>query len=282
MNENDTARDVLQRLLVAHQPELGARLKQRMIAEYTREGIGHFDEKNLGFKKFKDYLLSVHGDIVHVSQGSTQGDIEVSLRNGGTQNTPSTSKTIRSAVWTAFSNPDPNRERYFHKSTGAVLHFLSGSSEKTQHAIDGGEYVQIHPLSADTQKGWMREFVGGPNHDGQFSELHDLIRARDYTSSLNSEFTKMLQSDGERWRKFRTDHIVRSILAWADNNDIPHDLLYTHPQKSQTIDRPSQKKAGLTARARAIHLLDALDEEIINQSIIPILVSSILLTRNNR
>lgn len=290
MKDNETAKKVLQRLLVARQPELGARLKQRMIAEYTREGIGRFDEQSLGYKKFKDYLLSVHGGLVELTQGSTQGDFEIRLRESTPQVSQETGKPqraeeseqpqavgqkIRSAVWTAFANPDPNRERYFHKSTGAVLHFLSGAPEKSQHALEGNDYVRIEPLSSATHKDWMREFIDALDEPG---DCHALIRDREYTSALNSEFTKLLGSEADAWRRFRTERIVGSILSWADTRGISRDLIFNRSQ-AQPTEKSAPKKSSLTARARAIHLLDALDEDTINQSVIPLLVSSILLTR---
>jgi len=162
----DASSHLLTQLLSANypEPELGARLKQRLNAAFVSNGLGSFDEKALGFPKFTDYLQRVHGDLVSIERREGLGDILVSLRAASfgrfpaapiapTPNQPKASNApvIRSAVWQAFANPDPDRKRFFNKHSGKVVHYLvdRDSRERAEVEASRDSFLEITPIAGE-------------------------------------------------------------------------------------------------------------------------------------
>ena len=121
-------------LLSARSPEFGARLKQRLNALLRERNLEPFDERRYGYKKFQDFLEKGQTDIVQVIRHEDGGDIQVSLKEAAQaaveapviQSVVSPSewagRPIRSDVWQAFANPDPERRRYLDRQTLQIFH----------------------------------------------------------------------------------------------------------------------------------------------------------------
>lgn len=286
---NDT-RQLLVQLLTVCSPELGARLKQRLNAVFISSGRGHFDEKAYGYQKFKDFLLRAHGDILSVERSSNVGDILVTLRqqpalksapvSAGTRPPPNKLPVIRSDVWQAFSNPDPGRKRYFHKTTGILRHYLVGESSQARNEVDEhpGDFQEISPIGGETQIGWMREFLDGIRlSPSERAPLEALIN-EPYSSSVNATFSRALGEHGTGWRHYRTKQVTSRISAWATEQGIQVEHLYVQSRQSEpAISSNLSNETHLSPRQKAIKLLELLTEQDIARVIIPTLVSSILI-----
>ncbi|MFM0275781.1 hypothetical protein PQR37_30240 [Paraburkholderia nemoris] len=316
MSNHDAA--IVERLLSqllsvnSPQPELGARLKQRLKAAYAASGHGVFDEKGLGFRKFAEYLEKVHSNIVSIDRPSDKGgDILVHLKYSSSfaravqmgtvaHIAPTYTRSIRTAVWQAFANPDPQRKRFFDPD-GKVLHYLDHSNSHAQQMIEAAPhlYVQILPASQETQNSWMREFLENLSMPtAEKSPLEQLI-SEPYSSTLNATFTRALGPHGQAWSRFRTEKVTSIIRHWAHENNVDSELLYSRPP---TVPNTDLSLAGSTTttttttttataslstssatppvaspREQVIKLLDLLSDDDLERLVLPTLLSTIMI-----
>jgi len=164
------ARAILQELLVAG-PIKGAKLKPQLVRQFElRTGMG-FRGVFPDYLKFSDFL-SANKDLVDVTPPQGQGDITVQLKGNHVAapritwqagNAPVSFELPR-PLWQAFTNPDPDRRRFFNRETRDVVHYIEDSSEEPNPRIrtqvrDDPNFVEIEPAGAELQKEWMREFV---------------------------------------------------------------------------------------------------------------------------
>lgn len=270
------------------EPELGARLKQRLNRELNRLGHPRFDEKQLGHRKFASYLESTLSSLITVEHPKAAGDIKVSLkasRPDTEANKPrsdqGTSLRFRSDIWHAFTNPDPKRLRYFDRESSAVHHFLETESQKMQPALDskGPAFVEIKRIEGDTQLRWMKEFLDSEiSDDAQRQRLADLLSSG-YSSKANAEFTKLLSEHEEQWRRMRTHHITEIIKAWADTSDVGLEQLKR--STSPVLVKPTRvvdeiTNLAISPRGQVEHLLAKMDDSEITAFVIPTLLSHLL------
>lgn len=307
----DASSQLLKQLLSVDSPELGARLKQRLKAAFVSNGLGAFDEKSLGFQKFTDYLLRVHGDLVSVERREGLGDILVSLRSPSALRTsyapaprqpraPST-HIIRSDVWQAFANPDPDRKRFFNKQTEKIVHYLEGKNGLVRAQVEAAPetFIGISPISQDVQAGWMREFLSTASIPSSEKEALEPLVAKPYSSAGNVTFSRALGAHSVAWRNYRTAHVTSIIEKWAFEAGIPIGKLHVAPLESvasATWNTGSMQTAGvmdvraaatlgeappsvdqISPRQQILTLLELLTDEDITRLVLPTLLSTIMI-----
>ncbi|MEQ0777871.1 hypothetical protein ABLT15_36825 [Paraburkholderia tropica] len=301
----DASSQLLTQLLSVNSPELGARLKQRLNAAFAANGLGGFDEKSLGFAKFTDYLLRQHGDLVSVERREGFGDILVSLRSMPSARTsyipvlkqlqgPAT-PVIRSDVWQAFANPDPERKRFFNVHTARIVHYLKGKSgpERAQVESAPDTFVEILPISGDVQARWMREFLGSASLPSNEREALEPLVAEPYSSAVNATFTRALGAHSVAWRNYRTAQITSVIDAWAHGHAIPLSQLHvvspdatagtleaagtTESRATATLAIGSEHSLQVPPRQQVVKLLELLTDDDIVRLVLPTLLSTIMI-----
>lgn len=297
---------LLTQLLSSHSPELGARLKQRLNAAFVASGQGFFDEKSLGFAKFTDYLLRVHGDLVSVEREDGIGDILVSLRTpvrqqsavSPTQLVAATESAvapavIRNDVWQAFANPDPKRKRFFNKKTGKIVHFLDDKQVPERVEVDSApdDYLEICPISQETQTGWMQEFLKQIAVPADEKDVLEALIAKSYSSAVNVTFSRALGAQGSAWRKFRTLRVTAIIEKWAQEKGVLLSKFHVTAAEPSivtvTMNSTEGKGTGssaeqvnpdqLSPREQVVKLLELLSDDDILRLVIPTLLSTILI-----
>lgn len=273
---------LLKQLLEAHSPEVGARLKQRLNALLIGQGLGPFDERAFGFRKFGDFLQKTQAEILKVDRTDST-DIVVSLLGA----TPSPAQIlcpvvetdqapIRSDVWQAFTNNNIRRKRFLNKETLVLKHFIENDQSSASHevAVNGDKFIEIEPVSGKEQLDWMREYLSTvPLHAADKSPL-EAMTEQSYTSSLNSAFTRALGEKGEGWRHFRTHRVTEAIERWASLHGVPLDHLRKSAVQTQMEGEVAPKES---ARARALKLLQLISEEDIAKIVMPVLVTTVLI-----
>lgn len=285
---------LLVRLLTVHSPEFGSRLKQRLNAVLEESGLNHFNERELGYKKFHEFLERVPGDLFSVERPDGKGDILVSLKAGtasspalspasqkkSTAQAKNTPHPIRNEVWQAFSNPDVARRRFLHKKTYAVRHYLIGENSPFEQEIekDSKEYVEIPRINGETQKGWTADFLKNIDLPASERSALDAMIAAEYTSGINAAFTRALGEHGKAWRRYRTRLVTEVIDQWAEHHAIPLEQLRAAP-KTNSSDTSTELtlSPSPSAREQAVKLLELIAEEDISRLILPTLLSTILI-----
>jgi len=271
---------LLQQMLRGQPPEPAARLLQRLAKSPEAKALGGFNYKRMGFLRFKNFLDAC-ADVVdqHIS---SHGDMLVSLRgappnlhSAGLRPAPT---SIRDEVWTAFSNPDPNRIRFINRLSGKVVHHLSVAGESVQSAYSSPDWVQIEPVPAETQSAWMHEFAG--RTDGVNPDDYPVLRQQ-YRTSASAMFARDLGALGKDWNKFRTSKMTDAIRAWCAKANV--ELKALAPLTSDRAEGSSSElpklevvTVGLSARVRAQKLMDALTDDEIANTLVPLMASIIM------
>ncbi len=279
--------------LLSESPEIGSRLKLRLNAECIANGLGPFDYTALGYRSFKDFLEHGTDGIVHVDPPNGPGDLRVSLRDElrelyrpvSAQGAalPRSTNALRSPVWQAFCNPDPNRRRFLHVASATVRHFTVQEGMPPDIAEHGTEFLEITPISGDEQLAWMRNFLSRAQVSADTAAMLNTILAGPYSSHMNAAFTQALGGHAEAWRRERVAKIEDVIRRWADSHQFPIHKLYViaaRPVASEVVptNTLSEPKVDPSARHRAQQLLQMLSEDDIVRLVLPTILDAILKT----
>ncbi|MDB0510782.1 hypothetical protein [Ralstonia solanacearum] len=292
---------LLTQLLYEHSPELGARLKQRLKRAFAVNGFPEFDEKPLGFKRFSDYLLRIHGDLVSVDRAEGVGDILVSLRGTAPTHPEPTlpqprliaTPVLRSDIWQAFANPDENRLRFFNKTTDKVVHYLQERQSHERAEVEGspGSFIRIVPIDKEQQGSWMREYLQQAPLSTTQKEVLEPLATEPYSSTVNKAFTDALSTHAVGWRRHRTAKVIEIVHEWAQRNGIALTRLHAAVKEpaafapASTIPElsvssisaaPRAPAEQMPARQQAMKLLELLSDDDIQRLVLPTLLSTIL------
>ena len=286
----ETASQLLRQLLQARSPELGARLKQRLLASLREQGTARFDERALGYKSFQVFLEKTQTEWLQISRPAAEsGDILVELREqplaAVLPSRQALGPRFRSEVWQAFTNPDSSRKRFLHRKTGQVLHFKTGegSQEEVAYSAHPDDYAKIEFIEGDRQLQWMEEFLNAVPIVGDERRTFESIRSTPYSSAMNTAFSRALGDKQNQWREFRTSRVATAMADWAAKYDVPLRLL---EQSAETREvRPAatgqlsvvSSKVAHTPRHDALKLLELLTDQEIKSVVIPVLLSTMLL-----
>lgn len=276
-------------LLSSSSPELGARLKQRLNAALSSKGLGPFNERAYGVKRFSNFLEQALGERVFIDRPQGAGDIRVSLRRPqsfqeskwteGPQEARGKVPVIRSDIWQAFTNPDPERKRFFHRETRVIRHYLQGESSSIKIEVDGEpeKFIEVEPIDRDVQIDWMRAFLDSVRMAPSDRAPLDALIGDHYSSGVNATFTRALGLHGNAWRLFRTHNVTSLIQKWAQQHGVPFEHLCVEKDPTPALSSlVHDNELRLPARQQAAKLLELLTEEDISKLVLPILLSTIM------
>jgi hypothetical protein len=288
MSDSQLIQELIDQILLAHSPEFGARLKQRLNEVLTKRGEDRFNERALGFRKFSDFLESqpLRWTIERSQNG---GDILVrtaptaKLRPVSTITAPTNAATFRNDVWQAFVNPDPKRKRFLSLNDLTVKHFVAGDLDSPKlHLINASpqNFAEINPVDRTSQTTWMKEFLDGlPLQLRDRAPIEAMIGV-EYTSSINVAFTRALGSHGNAWRRYRTDRIATLIDQWAEKAGLSPASLRKPADLAQTGDPASRPPKTPDVRTKIHKLMELVSEDDLERLILPALLTTISLRAN--
>lgn len=290
MKGPEVARELLLQLLQDGEPELGARLKQRLSTAFVIGGHGALNHRLWGFPKFIDFLQA-NSDILQISRPSGPGDVTVALRSDHCSNNPTLRRPvanhpkIRNDVWQAFTNVDAQRQRFYNRNTGIVHTFSEEESpDFSDFNLDHGERVEIRPIGGGEHLEWMRDFVANLDIPDEQRGMWQRMLDTEYSSSLNATFTSLLGSHGLDWRRQRSRHVFGKIQEWATANKILLSALQESPPSPlpQKTDHTQSPQVAPTppsnvseARVRVTGLLDLLSDDDLDSIVLPLLLSTL-------
>ncbi len=282
-------REILRQLLV--QPQKGSRLRPLLEREFEKRTGISFRAAFWSFPKFLTFL-EANSDILDIVKPNGPGDITVQLR----QDVPSApvsalppptslARFLPSSVWNAFTNPDLRRRRFFSRLSGEIVHYIEGS--QTAHHLtiasvvaNDSNYVEITPVSAEQQSGWLKEFLASVRVPESKQELLNILAETPYSSAVNTAFIATLEDLGEEWRQFRASRVHEAVRAWAESQNIPLDQVLRLPSHAihGTVDQhghgslspASQESSSINDLRLWLHaLIDKLDSTDASQILLP-------------
>ncbi|SHN44551.1 hypothetical protein SAMN05192549_1234 [Duganella sacchari] len=281
-------------LLQESQPELSARLKQRLNSVLQKRGFDRFDEKAFGSKRFTDFLKKHLGESLTLTPPAGPGDVLVSLKDlavdatiavGLQQSEPVIAPekiVVRPDVWQAFINQDRERRRYFSRVDHKVLHYRNGTPADVKAAIESApaNYIEIVPIAEATQVEWLRAFLSKNPPNSRIAMVIQHLLEEDTGGVMFDSIAKILGAkDGEIWRAQRVNRIYEHIVNWCGEHGIDSTAI-SHPSKQHSVMEPTSIKppGDLPApvRKQALAILESMSDDDIAQIVLPILVSTVL------
>jgi hypothetical protein len=254
----------------------GASLKP----ELKRRTADGFDERELGFASFSDFLLAAAASpaqAIEVHKAPKGPDYEVTPAGKGPlaadearvatrgQRAP----RMRGDVWACFVDWRQGWTRVYHRGTDRAVMFPSEptpleksdiAETRRRYHETKGEYVEIQPIPFETQVGWMREFAGQVQ-DGAAREVLLFAVGRDRPAR---EFTDALLGKPELlrdWRARRLALVTETVRAWMSEHELHFELTQRPaPPPSRRYAAALPLEAGIGSRSKVRDLLhDAIE-----------------------
>ncbi|WP_339443030.1 OST-HTH/LOTUS domain-containing protein [Pseudomonas hunanensis] len=276
--------------------EVGARLKQRLNRTLLNAGLPAFDEKQFGFRKFSEFLISELGDYLLVEKPREGGDIQITLKHRlvaspssplGTNDVPHVAsakplpvRMIRGDVWQAFTHLNEHRKRYLDRESGKVLHFLDTDSANVALVAEApGRFVEIARIDAETQLSWMQHFLAISNFpDAEAATLSQLFD-QPYSSQLSVLFGRALGERQAEWKRYRAERVTEIVQSWAGEHGVALSPLFTFKvgQSAEPAEAaPSTPSGQLSPREQAQKLLGMMTDQEVVSIAIPALLGYVL------
>lgn len=145
---------------------------------------------------------------------------------------------LRKAIWDAFVRETPSGRRFFHRTTSLVRIGIENAPSP------GDEWVEIIPISADTQRGWAREFVKSKN--AATDEVCRAITSSDWFKQLHSELQIIDASLAKDWNRSRSLKVSEAVESWCAQFAVAPDLVF---QTTAQIPRRTRAESRVPTMA---------------------------------
>ena len=231
--------------------QLAFRLLARIVAEYVETGrqprgaglktelqrrTGGFSESLLGYESFGAFLESAAQSGFVQLRKIPGGDIEVSMPGSRenpsqlvTPRKPSPERTtyIRRDLWRCFLDWTPGWIRLYDPRNDKAVMFPETPSpfDNAEHARVRAawqampqSFIQISPISMETQLAWMQEFVDRLEEPSKSALLKILGAARPFGA-----FTQAVRETpglARDWSNFRVGRVTQLITQWSGEHNL--------------------------------------------------------------
>ncbi|MHB8687543.1 MAG: hypothetical protein ACYDB4_10160 [Candidatus Dormibacteraceae bacterium] len=202
--------------------------------------IGVFSETALGFPNFRSFLreaesrgfvrLRAHfgGDLLVLPvEAAEQPSAELS-----SPSEPTRIKPIRQELWRAFFNWRPGFKRLYKLPSAEIYMFPEEPNPLWETAVNATLraewkaspelFVEIAPITQETQVRWMREFTEElPSGDAK-----QALTAALATTHPAAFFARLVMAlpEAPAWKHFRLERVVAEIQEWAHQHQVTIDL----------------------------------------------------------
>lgn len=267
----------IQALLQARGTEVGARLKQLLNQEFTRRGLPPFDQRRFGFPNFVKVLES-RPDLFLIQRPNGAGDFTVCAVTPPQGVRPPPTPRGRSRfrfrrdVWKAFVATDDHQTTFINRATGAITSADSRNDDKAS----ADQLVTIVPISAATQREWMRKYVNElPLAPEVRVVLAQIADHQPLTRKVSQAFTDALGDHATGWKARRWHQISSAIDEWARKNGIQRRVLTESAENTATLnDHMIGSSQTTQPHTRALALLELFSNEEVDELIIPVLLAA--------
>ena len=247
-----------------HSPLPGAFVKARLVTEAQEMG-GTFDEREVGFKKFLEFVRTVPEVAIEGRSGS-----DVLLA-------PSSA----TALLTAFASPLPRIRRDFWRAflefpVANTVRLYDPNEDKIfyEEASTARSGVPIEAVPKETQLKWRATFAEEQS-DNVKTELTTALHGAQ--TAVFNEFARRLRENPavmKAWNRYLQKQITDHVAAWATANGIPEERWFAPVEGIRLFRSTAQalpsKPQSISQRAELYNFLDQLPIEDLLQLRVPL------------
>jgi len=229
-----------------------------------------FNERELGYKRFIEFLedaqahgyVSVlrdsfgHPRIYPTGAATAIAKVAISEPDAVAMG----SHRLRSDVWRAVIDWEENYTRAWDRRVGRAFMYPADDGSTPPWTKQPDRFVQITPISQETQIGWMKEFA-----EFQIDDARDELVVSLGVGAPRGQFKQVLakyQLDAA-WSRALQAHAARFVQGWASSNTVAIKHLFDHRSHGSQTGTTEGQRAQTTALAVSDILRpDTLREEL--------------------
>ncbi|MER6060635.1 hypothetical protein ABT167_05385 [Streptomyces sp. NPDC001792] len=193
--------------------------------EMKRRTYGGFDPKKLGYRRFRDFLNDAETEGLIGIDHLRQGDVSLYLPTEAEGS--SAPVAIRQDLWNAFVNWNTSFSRYYdlEKEEAVLVPRDPAPLEPVRYVEfrqrltrNPDSFIEIHPVSRETQIEWMRDFSARVRS----GELKELLNAALVGPKAAKGFAAVLRSIPEvqvEWHRSLSNRVYGEILKWKEAHE---------------------------------------------------------------
>ena len=244
-----------------HSPLPGAFVKAQMLEEAQQNG-NTFSERELGFRKFIDFIRTIPEVAIQELLGS---DILLAPANSTTLLAAYTSPLpyLRRDFWRAFIEfPVENTVRLYDPKEDKVLHEQVGTLRQG---------IEVEPVSREEQLQWRVSF-SAEQPEAIRKELQTALEGQRAGNAIFNEFSRRLRENpsvARAWNQYLQKQITNRVKAWASKNEVPQER-WIASARGTHINAGDTKPQNLSQRAELYNLFDQLPIENLLQLRVPL------------
>ena len=216
----------VRQIIQANAPDKDRPFPASRIGIFLRQSLGGPAWEKYGFRSLKDLLLAMEQSGLIVVGTTDHGALAIQLNEAPqlpleptvpVAQKPTAYRPLRKAFWLAFAAEQPKGRRFFNRFSEEIrLALLEPPS---------GDWVEIEPVSADTQKSWAREFLASVQLAGDPDLVTALDEAQWYRALPNALQAKSPTLAAE-WNRKRSSRIAQLVTAWCKSVSVDPETAF--------------------------------------------------------
>lgn len=227
-----------------------------------------FDEKPLGYKRFIDFLQAAeahgyvsvlrdtlgHPRIYPAGKATAVAKVAISESEAVAVG----ALRLRSDVWRAVIDWEENYTRAWDRKISRAFMYPADDESTPPWGKQPERFVQIVPISQETQIGWMKEFA-----ESQASGAREALVVALAPGAPRGEFKRTLGIHHleEAWSRALQAHAARFVQAWAASNSVSIKNLFDRPHEVARSTSESRVSEAVSVDLPRLHV-DRLREEL--------------------
>jgi hypothetical protein len=254
MNVEEYERSALDLIKSSARSKPDGKLTAAQLGALLRRTHPGLTWRDLGFRSLGEFLkrLSMTGAIVigetrygALAVSTTSNEHTVDVPAVPTNRTPPTYNPLAKQFWQAFAVEVPPGRRYFHRLT----HFVRLGATETPSPAD--EWVEITPISRETQKQWANSFLESSNCQSG-GEVARALDAPDWYRRFHELLFSNDPELAKRWNQERSQRISNCVKSWCTKNAVdPSVAFQSYVRRDITRNVVAHLRAEIDAGAPA-------------------------------
>jgi hypothetical protein len=191
-----------------------------------RQSHAGADWNAYGFRSLKRLLTEMESQGLVQTGNNSKGAFAVWPKEDTlvleSPSAPRTYNPLRKPFWVAFVVDQPRGRRFFHRVSG---HIRMGVSDPPS-PVD--EWVEIHPISGETQTQWARNFLEASELQHRH-DLYDALSDPEWFRRFPGLLREIDLRWSREWNKARSIAVSETIETWCATHSISPAVAFQSP-----------------------------------------------------